>query len=84
MKKLISVLLISMLVFTGCEKVSNDYKEGTYKGEAIDNYGGEENTATAEITVDNSGKITKVYLDTTYTKDGVKTTKKALKEKYLN
>lgn len=82
MKKLICLLLISVLVFTGCEKVTEGYKEGVYEGTAIDNYGGEENTATAKITVDGNGKITKVELDTTYTKDGVKTTKKALKEAY--
>lgn len=82
MKKLISLLLISVLVFTGCEKVTNEYKEGVYEGTAVDTYGGAENKATAKVTVDANGKITEVYLDTTYTKDGVETTKKSLKENY--
>lgn len=83
MKKLLFVLLTCTLIFTGCEKVSEGYKEGTYEGSAVDNYGGQENTATAKITIDKDGKITSVLLDTTYTtSDGVKTTKKALKEAY--
>lgn len=82
MKKLMILLLVITLTITGCEKVSDGYKEGTYKGEAIDNYGGEENIATAEVTVDSKGKIVSVVLDTTYTKDGVKTTKKTLGSGY--
>ena len=39
-------------------------------------------TATAKVTIDKDGKITSVFLDTTYTKDGVATTKKTLKEEY--
>lgn len=80
MKKLLTLLLITVLL-TGCG--SNSLKEGTYEGSATDNYGGEENTATAKITIDSEGKITDVYLDTTYTtKEGIKTTKKELKENY--
>lgn len=80
MKKLLTLLLVSVLL-TGCG--SNTLKEGTYEGSAIDNYGGEENTATAKVTIDKDGKITDVYLDTTYTtNEGIKTTKKALKENY--
>lgn len=82
MKKLMILLLVTTLTITGCEKVSDGYKEGTYKGEAIDNYDGEENIATAEVTVDSKGKIVSVVLDTTYTKDGVKTTKKTLGSGY--
>lgn len=82
MKKLMILLLVTTLTITGCEKVSDGYKEGTYKGEAIDKYGGEENIATAEVTVDSNGKIVSVVLDTTYTKDGVKTTKKTLGSGY--
>lgn len=82
MKKLMILLLVTTLTITGCEKVSDGYKKGTYKGEAIDNYGGEENIATAEVTVDSNGKIVSVVLDTTYTKDGVKTTKKTLGSGY--
>ena len=81
MKKIFVVMLgVVCLIMTGCG--SNTLKEGTYKGTAIDNYGGEENTASAEVDIDSEGKITSVYLDTTYTVDGVQTTKKTLKEGY--
>ena len=80
MKKILLTLVISLLIVTGCSK---GYKEGVYTGTSIDSYGGEDNTATAIITVDKSGKITDVNVDTTYTtKDGVKTTKKALGDSY--
>ena len=79
MKKILSIALVAILL-TGCG--SNGLKEGTYEGSAIDTYGGEENTATARVTIDDEGKITDVYLDTTYTKDGVETTKKTLGDEY--
>jgi len=66
MKKIMLVLCVCLMFLgsTGCEKVG--FKEGTYSGSAIDNYGGEENTATAKIVINNEGKIESVYLDTTY------------------
>lgn len=70
-------LLFCTILLTGCEKVAT-YKEGTYEGSAVDNYGGAENTATAKVVVDKNGKIESVYLDTTY--EG--TTKKTLKDDY--
>ena len=80
MKKII--VIIGLIILTGCsvEKINTvgNYKEGTYTGTAIDNYGGSSNTATAVVNVNSSGVITSVYLDTTYTKDGIVTTKKAL------
>lgn len=79
MKKLLSLLLVTVML-TGCG--SNSLKEGTYEGSAVDTFGGQENTATAKITIDAEGKITDVYLDTTYTKDGVETTKKTLGNDY--
>ena len=79
MKKLLSLLLVTVML-TGCG--SNSLKEGTYEGSAVDTLGGQENTATAKITIDAEGKITDVYLDTTYTKDGVETTKKTLGNEY--
>ena len=79
MKKILSIALVAILL-TGCG--NNSLKEGTYEGSAIDTYGGEENTATARVTIDAEGKITDVYLDTTYTKDGVETTKKTLGDEY--
>ena len=77
LRSLICVFLLVLLV--GC---SNGYKEGEYTGIAIDSYGGQENTATAKVTVNSDGKITSVYLDTTYTKDGISTTKKTLGNDY--
>lgn len=85
MKKIKYLLCITILLtLVGCSK---GYKEGTYTGTAIDSYGGQENTASAEVKIDSDGKITSVYLDTTYTyvnDDGISvdTTKKTLKEKY--
>ncbi len=82
MKKIFSILSVIMLSFAlvGCG--TGKYKEGTYEGSVIDTYGGENNTASAKVEVDSKGKIKSVYLDTTYTKDGVQTTKKTLKEYY--
>ena len=65
-KKIIVLSMVSLLLLGGCAK---GYKEGIYTGTATDSYGG-------------NGKITSVELDTTYTKDGVKTTKKALGSEY--
>lgn len=77
MKKLLmALLLVSCFFVSGCG--NKTLKEGTYKGTAIDNYGGEENTASAEIKIDAEGKITSVYLDTTYKGS----TKKTLKDEY--
>lgn len=78
-KKIIALGAAGLLLLGGCSK---GYKEGTYTGSAEDIYGGQNNTATAVVTIDNAGKITEVRLDTTYTKDGVKTTKKTLGSEY--
>lgn len=82
MKKVgLFVLFMAMCLVVGCS--SSKYKEGVYSGSDSDTFGGQENTATADIIVDENGKITSVYLDTTYTtSDGISTTKKALKESY--
>lgn len=82
MKKILSGVLVLILCLTlvGCGE--GKYKEGTYEGSVIDNYNNENNTATAKVEVNEKGKIVSVYLDTTYTKDGVKTTKKTLKDAY--
>lgn len=74
------ICLFALILLVGCSK---GYKEGEYTGTAVDSYGGQENTASAKIIIDSEGKITDVYLDTTYTtEDGVKTTKKTLKDDY--
>ena len=78
-KKILLVGVVGVILLSGCSK---GYKEGVYTGTAEDNYGGQSNTATAIVTVDENGKITDVDLDTTYTKDGIKTTKKALGTEY--
>ena len=79
MKKLFYLLVavLAITVVSGCEKVET-YKEGKYTGTAVDTYNGENNTATAVVTVDEKGKIVSVNLDTTY--QG--TTKKTLKNDY--
>ena len=82
MKKFFCLCALFLLV--GC---SNGYKEGEYTGTAVDSYGGQENTASAKITIDSDGKIKDVFLDTTYTytnSDGVTvdTTKKTLGDDY--
>lgn len=78
-KKTLLIGTLAIILLSGCEK---GYKEGVYTGSASDTYGGQDNTATAIVTVDASGKITDVELDTTYTKDGVQTTKKNLGTDY--
>lgn len=78
-KKICVMGILGLLLLSGCSK---GYVEGVYTGTAIDSYGGQNNTATAIVTVDANGKITDVNLDTTYTKDGVQTTKKALGTDY--
>lgn len=82
MKKLKYLICVFALVFlVGCSQ--DGYKEGEYTGTAVDSYGGQENTASAKVTINSEGKITDVYLDTTYTtKDGVSTTKKTLGDDY--
>lgn len=77
--KIILMGVIGIALLSGCSK---GYKEGIYTGTAIDSYGGQNNTATAIVTVNKNGKITDVDLDTTYTKDGVETTKKKLGDSY--
>ncbi|MBR1376819.1 MAG: FMN-binding protein [Bacilli bacterium] len=81
MKKVFYLLvaLVVIIGVSGCEKVEKgNYKEGTYKGEAIDTYNNGNNLATATIEVDKDGKISSVYLDTEY--DG--STKKKLGSDY--
>lgn len=78
-KKILIIGVFGLVLLSGCTK---GYTEGIYVGTAIDNYAGQSNTASATLTIDASGKITSVNLDTTYTKDGVETTKKALGSDY--
>lgn len=85
MKKVLISLLAVLCIFgiAGCEKVSSgEYKKGTYYGSAEDDFNGEKNTAIAVITVDDNGKIISVYVDSTYTANGVTSTKKSLGSSY--
>jgi len=84
MKKIyIFSMFILLLIISGCTPVENgNYEAGTYYGTAVDSYGGENNIATAVVYVNSSGVIESVFLDTTYTKDGVVTTKKTLGSEY--
>lgn len=88
MKKFFSlcILAIGLVMFSGCEKVENtekgNYKEGTYFGyDVYDSYGVNYVTS-AVVYVDSNGMIKSVFLDSTYTKDGVNTTKKSLGDSY--
>ena len=80
MKKVLFGLIALVLIVpvAGCEKVSGNYKEGTYTGSVIDTYNNENNEATAKVVVDKNGMIESVYLDTTYQGS----TKKTLKDNY--
>lgn len=84
MKKLgISLLLVFSLMLSGCEKVNEgNYKEGTYMGSDIFESYGQKYVTTAVVYVNESGLIKSCYIDSTYLKDGVNTTKKTLGDNY--
>lgn len=84
MKKVLPYLaFIFLLIISGCTPVEKGiYQEGTYHGTAVDSYGGENNTATAIVYVNSDGVIESVFLDTTYTKEDIVTTKKTLGSQY--
>lgn len=79
-KGLLIVMTFVLIVITGCVKVEEqgNYKVGTYFGSFVDNG----SVATAVVYVDDNGYIKSVYLDTTYEKDEILTTKKTLGEEY--
>ncbi len=79
-KRLLLVMTFVLIVITGCVKIEEqgNYKVGTYFGSFTDNG----SVATAVVYVDDNGYIKSVYLDTTYEKDEVLTTKKTLGEEY--
>jgi major membrane immunogen (membrane-anchored lipoprotein) len=86
MKKFYSILFVFLasLCLVGCEKATKTgmYKEGTYEGAVTYESYGETYVTTAVIYVDKSGMIQSCYIDSTYTKDGVNTTKKTLGDDY--
>lgn len=84
MKKVfLSLALVFLACLTGCEKVETGiYKEGTYMGyDSYESYG-KNYVTTAVIYVDENGLIKSCYIDATYDKDGVFTTKKTLGDDY--
>lgn len=82
MKKIL-ISLICLLSLTGCEKiVEGNYKEGTYMGSDTFTSYGKQYVTTSVIYVDSNGVIKSCYIDSTYVKDGINTTKKVLKDDY--
>lgn len=85
MKKLFVVLGVALLL-TGCtvnnENKKGDYVEGTYLGTTEYESYGKKYVVTAAIYVDASGMIKSCFLDSTYVKDEVITTKKTLGKDY--
>ncbi len=83
MKK-ISVLLLVIFILCGCEKVEKEgnYKKGTYMGAVTYESYGQQYVTTATIYVGDSGNIESCFIDSTYEKDGVITTKKTLGDNY--
>ena len=88
MKKYLLCLAILLLFLTGCttEKQNNNvntkYKEGTYFGTNEYEYNGQKDVAIAVIYVDANGIIKSCFIDTTYLKDEIYTTKKTLGDSY--
>ena len=82
-KVLLGIVLFVSVLFVGCTPVEEmgDYKEGTYFG-SFNDTGTRPYTGIAVVHVDENGFIDSVFVDATYTKDGVPTTKKALGDDY--
>ncbi len=86
MKKFLtlSFVLVGLFIFSGCEKVEEKgiYKEGTYFGSVeYESYGANYVTS-AVVYVNENGMIKSVFIDSTYDKDSVNTTKKTLGDAY--
>lgn len=87
MKKILlsCVALLGIFFITGCEKVEEtkgNYKEGTYMGSVQYESYGAKYVTTSLIYVGEDGMIKSCYIDSTYTKDGVSSTKKTLGDAY--
>lgn len=85
MKKLLSLLaIVSIMLVVGCEKVekTGKYKEGTHFGTYQYESYGKKYVTTAVVYVDKTGNITSAFIDSTYFKDDVYTTKKVLGDNY--
>ena len=66
MKKFIlgALAILAIVLLSGCEVESGEYKEGTYFGSAYDS--SYDAYATAVVYVDDKGMIKSVFLDTAY------------------
>ncbi len=84
MKKISVIILTVLLVMiSGCTKVEQgNYKEGTYFGSIeLESYGTKYVT-TAVVYIGKTGRIESCFIDSTYNKDAVNTTKKTLGDEY--
>lgn len=83
-KTLIGLVLVSLLLVTGCTLVAEkgDYKEGTYFGYVEDTKNGVVTITSAVLYVNENGMIKSVFIDSTYNKDSMNTSKKALGDAY--
>lgn len=82
MKKLLLVAFSFCLVLlSGCTRAGN-YKEGTYFSSVEYESYGVKYVVTANVYVDENGIIKSCFIDSTYNKDGVNTTKKVLGDAY--
>lgn len=83
MKKIISLLIISVVFLSGCEAVGKgEYKEGTYYGFVETESYGSKYITSAVVYINTSGSIKSVFIDSTYVKDAIVSTKKALGDAY--
>lgn len=84
MKKILIVISVLFLIpLVGCERIKEgEYKEGTYMGYDIYESYSKKYVTTAVIYVNSDGLIKSCYLDSTYIKDDINTTKKVLKDDY--
>lgn len=80
MKKFI-LSLICILCLCGCTQ-KGIYKEGTYLGSVEFESYGKKYVTTATVYVDNNGNVKSCFIDSTYSKDDVATTKKTLGDNY--
>src|SRR5574344_1629459 len=85
MKKFLPILAFALICLVGCTKVNEvtgNYKEGTYFGAKEYESYGVKYVTTATIYVGSDGMIKTCFIDSTYTKDSVNTTKKTLGDAY--
>ncbi len=82
-KLLLGFVLVLSLFLVGCEEQEQGkYNEGTYFGHHEFNHRGNDFVTTAVVYVSEDGNIESVFIDTTYVKDEINTTKKTLGEDY--